>query len=207
MGTEIRSICHLNDKQHIGFIPFCHRPTQTLQMFCTPLGRGIGEGAHPVHFQSHTLDLQKTGPAVSGKGEVEPGVAVEGLWAEVLYFTQSAGSQPFSGSHVGRLGIHVHETLSLPHADQIKPGLPAGICCPLTKNGRAGDQQLPASAGVLHMDGFLPPIYFHLCNKPIGPGQKRPGHHVLIDHSLPIVPRLTGEVDTQPLEDFFVYAA
>ena len=129
------------------------------------------------------------------------------LRAEVPNFPQSAGSKPFPGSDVGCLGIHVHEALSLPDADQIKPGLPVRVCRLLAQDGSAGDQQLPASAGILHMDGFLPSVQSNLCNKPIGPGQKRPGHHILIDHSSPIVPRLAGEVDTQPLKDFLVYTA
>jgi hypothetical protein len=83
------------------------------------------------------------------------------------------------------LGIHVDEQIAFLHRNQVIPGLPSvtlGIQAP---NLRPSGEQFSAPAGVLYMANFLFAVNFNVGNKPVGPLQKHPRHHVaLILHPL-----------------------
>ena len=89
-----------------------------------------------VIFQRHTLHFQKTGLAVQGKGEVKPGIPVEGFCLQVFDFSQSAAFQPFSRGDVGCLRVHVDKPVTLFHGDQVVFGFSVGIMGLLAPNLR-----------------------------------------------------------------------
>ena len=83
---------------------------------------------------------------------------------------------------VGSLGVHVDQPFSLLHRDQIKVCLAPGLPARLQVDPGAGDQQLPAAAGIFYMADCLRPVHLHPGHKPVGPGQKNSRQDFLILH-------------------------
>ena len=61
------------------------------------------------------------------------------------------------------------------HGDQVVFCLAGWVVAPGEIDPAAGDQQLPAAAGVLYMAGLSAAVQRNLSHKPIGPGEKRSG--------------------------------
>ena len=149
-------------------------------------------------------------PAFYACYDADGNISVEGVKALTRHLIAKGVKGVYVGGSSGEcIYQHVDERKAVLEAVMSEAKGKLTVIAHVGCNNTADSMELARHAESVGVDAIasIPPIYFHLCNKPIGPGQKRPGHHVLIDHSLPIVPRLTGEVDTQPLEDFFVYAA
>ena len=182
VGVEIPDGGHLDDEEDIGPVALLGCPQQAPQVLGPPLRGGVGESADPLVLQGDPLDLQKALPAVLHKGQVKPGIPVDGLPAEVLNFPQPSGTEPFPGGSVGGLGVHVDEKIPLLHGDQVELCFPGRVVGALAPDPCPRGQQLPAASCVLYMDNFRLPVDFHMGNEAVGPGKKNPGNHIGIKH-------------------------
>ena len=180
---QIFHVRHLNDKQHIAAVTILYSFRQTPQMLGTPLCGRIRKGADAVRFQGNTFDLQKALPAIFGKGKIKPGISVLCFSAEIFNFTKTSGSQPFPGSQIRCLGIHIDEAAAFADGNQIIFGFSAGVVAFLAPDLCPYRQKLPAAAGILHVDHFCLAVNLHMGNKPVGPGQKFSGNHAGINHT------------------------
>ena len=109
---------------------------------------------------------------------------MDSFGAKLLHMAQAARCQPFFHGGVGGLRIHIDQSVALADGDQIIFGLPAGIIRFLTPDFRSHREQLPAPAGVLHMDDFVLSVDLHMGNKPVGPGKEGAGGHVGVFHKI-----------------------
>ena len=184
VGVEIPDGGHLDDKEHIGPVALLRRPQKAPQMLGSPLRGGIREGADPVLLQGDPLDLQEALPAVLHKGQVKPGIVVDGLPAEILNFPQSSRTEPFPGGSIGGLGVHVDEKGVLLNGDQVELCFPGGVVGALAPDPCPRGQQLPAAARVLHMDDFRPAVDPDMGDKTVWPVQEDSGNHIGIKHGI-----------------------
>ena len=173
IGLEMLHVLHLDHKDGPGFKALCHTGRETAQVLHAPLGGGVGEADHARFLQGDALDLGKNAAAALLQVEIKAGIPVDVLGAnEIGHKARPAGGEPFPKYGVGSGGVHVDETLAFFHGNQVPPRLALRILRLLDIDRGAGDQQLPAAAGVLHMADGIFPIQLDMGDKAIGPGEE-----------------------------------
>ena len=177
---EVLHVRHLDHEQDVGTVARSGGLGQALEMPGAPLGGGVGEGTDAIELQGHSLHLQKAGAALQSEGEVEAGITVGGFRPEIGDRAQPAGEEPLLRRGVGGLGIHIDQAAALADGDQVIFCFPVGVVGALAPDLCPGRQQLPAAAGIFHMDGFLLSVDGNLGDEAVGPGEKSPGNHVAV---------------------------
>ena len=180
---EVFHIRHLDHKQHPGPIAFLCCLGKMPQMFRAPLRGGIREGADPIRFQGHALYFQEMLFSILPKGKIEPGIPVFRFGFPFFRCSQATGPEPFPGSDVGSLGIHIDEPLPFSHRNEVEFCLAVGVVGPLAPDLRPREQQLPAAACVFHMADLHLSIDLHVGHKPVRSSHKNPRHHIFIFHT------------------------
>ncbi len=143
-----------------------------------PLCRRVGEAADAAFLQRDPLDLQKAPAAVSFQVKIKAGIPEHRLPADHLCppdARQAEGSafQSLLCHPVGGLGVHVYEPAPLLDRHQGVGRFPLPGNRRFQPDLRAGEQQLRAPAGVLHMDPHVLPLTAANGDEAVGPGQKR----------------------------------
>jgi hypothetical protein len=112
---------------------------------------------------------------------------MEGFGLQSGDFTQSTGGQPFSGSNVGCLGVHIDQPMAFLYRDEIEFGFAVGVLGFFTPDSRTGLQQLPATAGIFYMADLRHTVYFDISDETVGAGKKKSGLHAVVFHSVHIL--------------------
>ena len=93
----------------------------------------------------------------------------------------------FPKNGVGRSGIQIDQAAALLHGDQVPGGLSPRVLPRRQPDGGAGQQKLPAAAGIFHMDRGLLPLQQDLRHKAVWPGEKDRRRYAGIVHRLAIL--------------------
>ena len=116
----------------------------------------VREVRHAVFLQRHTLHLDEAPLLPRRKGEVESAVPITRFRAQLRQLLQkSALRRPMLKHAVRSLAVQIHQYISLAHRHQIIACLASRVCVFRQIHLRTGDQQFPASPGVLHMTDDL----------------------------------------------------
>ena len=119
-------------------------------------------------LQGDALDLHVVAPRLRFQQEIQPAVLKKHLGLHGQDPRLQAHS-PFAENLIGRLGVHIHQPLPLPHSNKVIGRFSSGVCPSLQPDLHAALQQLSAAAGILHMADHLLPPQTHMGYEPIGP--------------------------------------
>ena len=162
-------------------------------LYC-PLTRRIRKTHNTILFQGHSLDLDKRFLFSRLHIKIKSGVAVCCLRANCHRFKkQIACTQPFFHDFVWNPGIHIDQTISFSHPDQIPFCLSLRVVTLLHKNLCFGHKKFRAPACILHVDRLLFSCNPGIRNKTVRPFQKcRPLYSLIFhNHLSPVLPGIS----------------
>ena len=184
VGVTVRSeqahASHLNDEHGEGLVTLRDAFLQAVEMLSAALGRGIGEHADPVGLLRDSLDLGEYAAVPRFDVEVEPGVSMGALRTDDRSRTERLRLGHIFGEYpVGGLGVDVDQHIALPCGHEVVPVSPSRIVRCREDYAGAGQEDLPASAGVLDVDTDFLPVDEDGGDEPVLPGDElrlpRPG--------------------------------
>ena len=153
---------------------------QFMEMFHPPGCGRIREISHAIPFQRTALHFHQIFFSAPPEIEINAGTA-PGVFG--MNFIKTQSFQPLRRHMVRRLAVDVHQTQArFGDRHQVVGGLPLRIVRPVQEHLRPGQQQLPAAAGVLHMNGFRPARGLHMGNEAVRPVYERSPHNIFILH-------------------------
>ena len=164
---------HLHDEHGEGLVALGDASLQAAEVLPSALRRGIGEHADSVGLLGDPLHLGEYAAVPRFDVEVEPGVPVGALRADDSSRTEwFHPRQIFGEDPVRRLGVDVDQQIALPGGHKVVSVPPREIIRCREDYAGAGQEDLPASAGVLDVDADLLPVHEDGGDEPVLPGDE-----------------------------------
>lgn len=150
---------HLNDENGVCFVTLRDALFQAAEVLPAAFGGGVREHAYPCVFLRDTLDLREYAAIPRFDVEVEPGVTVGALRADDRFRTERLRpGEIFGEDPVRRLGVDVDQQIALPCGHEVVTVPPSRVVRFREDDAGTGQEDLPASAGVLDVDADLLPV-------------------------------------------------
>ena len=166
-------------------MPLFHRPLQFQNMLDPSLSRCVRKTHGIVLFQRDSLNLYQMQTFWSLQAKIQSGLSKTILSSYRCHIRQKfTGFRPLPKHLIGGLRIHIDQSSSLFHGNQIIRCLPCRIHSLLQIYGSTGNQQFFAAAGIFHVDPLDAALCLYVCDKPIWPVNKASCNHILIAHLL-----------------------